>query len=204
MANEAGHAEAQANANMAPVAAPPQVLSGLAGLPPFDTSGDITSLHQRWERWRDQFLIYTVAAGVANAAQKRALLLHMAGPDVQEIVTTLPDVGDTAETIITKLDGFFEVKKNVTKERQNFIAMNPKPGENFTSFVARLKGCARNCAFGADESDKQVRDRVLVYITDKNLKHQLISEQNLTLNKLLEVVAAWEDPQARQICGGME
>ena len=126
----------EANAGQPPQSGqpPPQVLSGLHV---FDTTGDITSLHQRWERWKDQFLIYFVASGVTNEPQKRALLLHIAGLDVQDIVRILPDAGDTCDSVIASLCAYFKVKKNVTKERQGFLT--PKPEENITSFTARLK-----------------------------------------------------------------
>lgn len=186
------------------VPAPPlQVLSGLSGLTTLDTTGDITSLHQRWERWREQFEIYTVAAGIANDTQKRALLLHMAGPDIQEIVKTLAIVGNTSQELITKLNEYFEVKKNPTKERLTFMAMAPEAGENITSFTARLKAKAKNCEFGGEE-EKQVRDKMLYYISDKGLKNKLVAEQDLTLSKALEVTASWEDPEARQLSAAMQ
>ena len=188
--------------NAAP-AAPLQVLSGISGLPPFDTTGDITSLHQRWERWREQFTIYTTAAGISNDGQKRAVLLHMAGPEIQDIVKTLPEVGDTCEELTTKLNTYFSVKKNITKERLTFMAMTPDSHENITTFTARLKTKAKNCEFGAEE-DKQVRDKMLFFISDKALKNKLVAEQDLTLSKALEITAAWEDPEARQLSAAMQ
>ena len=53
------------------------------------------------------------ASGVTGDAQKRALLLHLAGPEVQDIFETL-EVGGTAFKDAEKaLDDYFVKQKNV-------------------------------------------------------------------------------------------
>ena len=55
----------------------------------FDTKGDPHSISQRWKKWKRTFKLYLTEKGVTDDAQKRALLLHAAGVDVQEIYFTL-------------------------------------------------------------------------------------------------------------------
>jgi len=61
-------------------------------LPPFDCSGDPTSVGPHWKRWKKAFQFYVDGKGVQNNDQKRALLLHSAGMDVQDIFETLTNV----------------------------------------------------------------------------------------------------------------
>ena len=61
---------------------------------------DTTNIGQRWKRWLSMFEIFADSKGLiisaepernANKQRRRALLLHSAGPDVQDIFQTLPD-----------------------------------------------------------------------------------------------------------------
>ena len=44
-----------------------------------------------WPKWRRGFEYFLSASGITMDGQKRALLLHCAGPDVQELYETLED-----------------------------------------------------------------------------------------------------------------
>ena len=54
---------------------------------------------------------YLCASGVTDQKQKRAVLLHLAGPDVQEIFETLPNTGDDYKTALEKLNEYFHRKE---------------------------------------------------------------------------------------------
>ena len=60
---------------------------------PFDPKADPTSLNSRWTEWMKRFKTYLLAANITEPTQKRALLLYLSGPDVQELFDTLPDTG---------------------------------------------------------------------------------------------------------------
>ena len=60
-------------------------LSGLPGLPAFDAVGEPATLAQRWLTWKDEFELYVTASGISDPTQKRALLLHLAGPKVRDV-----------------------------------------------------------------------------------------------------------------------
>lgn len=88
-------------------------LSGLAGLTTFDAVGEPVTLATRWEKWIAEYKIYVTASGVKCDAQKRALLLHVAGPGVRDIVSTYPE--DTRggeeeyEKVVTCLTDHFKL-----------------------------------------------------------------------------------------------
>ena len=102
-------------------------LSGLPCISPFDCIGEPATLAQRWDKWKAEFELYVAASGVEDKLQKRALLLHLAGPGIREIFKTYPDEvkGDAKEfdKAITCLSNHFEVKKNVPFARQKLLAM---------------------------------------------------------------------------------
>ena len=52
--------------------------------------------------------------------QKRAVLLHLAGVEVQTIFETLSDTGTDYDTALAKLNEYFEPKKNIPFERHAF------------------------------------------------------------------------------------
>ena len=56
----------------------------LQGLPNFDVS-NVTGIASKWKRWLRAFELYGTGKGTENAAQEKALLLHRAGMDVQDI-----------------------------------------------------------------------------------------------------------------------
>ena len=60
-------------------------LTGLTGIKVFDAVGEPATLAQRWKTWKSEFELYVVASGVSDKTQKRALLLHLAGPQVRDI-----------------------------------------------------------------------------------------------------------------------
>ena len=58
---------------------------------PFDCIGNITSLGPRWQWWKTAFQFFIDDKGVTDPKQKRALLLHSPGMDVQEVYSTLEE-----------------------------------------------------------------------------------------------------------------
>lgn len=63
-------------------------ISELGGISPFEV-GDRSTLGFRWKRWIRSFELFAEGRGVTEAAQKKELLLHLAGMEVQDIVFTL-------------------------------------------------------------------------------------------------------------------
>ena len=82
-------------------------------LPMFDPMSDPSSLSQRWKAWKNRFETYISAINVTDDKQKRALLLYQAGQETQELFDTFTDTGTDYATAMTKLDTYFNPKKNV-------------------------------------------------------------------------------------------
>ncbi len=60
----------------------------VGGMEKLDCKSDPANMGQRWKWLKRSFEFFLTARGVVQNKQKRALLLHCAGPDVQEIFST--------------------------------------------------------------------------------------------------------------------
>lgn len=81
----------------------------------FDIHAD-GAIAQRWRKWIKRLENLFVAASISDKKRQRALSLYYAGEEVSEIFDTLPDTGDDFETAKTKLNVYFDPKKNVEFE----------------------------------------------------------------------------------------
>ena len=73
----------------------------LPAIRPFSVT-ETSSLAQRWDKWTKSLEFYIRASGISDQKQKRAILLHLAGAEVQEIFETLPETGDDYKTALEK------------------------------------------------------------------------------------------------------
>ena len=113
----------------------------LGSIPNFDCTGDPTTLGTRWYKWIRSFKFFLTAKGVDSAKQKRALLLHCAGSDVQDIFETLTDTGNDEDynKALDALDGHFKPSVNTPYERHLLRQMTQNHIETIDQFCTRLK-----------------------------------------------------------------
>ena len=180
----------------------------LSGIQPFDSTGDSTSVSPRWKRWRKSFQFF----GIEEAKQKKALLLHCAGVDVQEIFEALDNseagvsskvrkTDDEYEIALKILDEYFSPKANVPYERHVFRQMKQEDGETVDQFVVKLKNQAKNCSFG-DSFAEQIRDQVIDKCRSSRLRKRLLEKSGeLNLGDVQQIARAMEaiDIQAKKM-----
>ena len=82
---------------------------------------------------------------MSDDKQKRALLLYQAGQETQELFDTFTDTGTDYATAMTKLDTYFNPKKNVDLETFKFRQATQQEGETVDQFVTRLRKLAATC-----------------------------------------------------------
>ena len=70
---------------------------------------DESNLAQRWKKWKQSFEFYLTASGIDNDSQMRTLLLHCAGPDVQDIFIHVEDAGTTYNAAMDALNNHLEL-----------------------------------------------------------------------------------------------
>jgi hypothetical protein len=137
--------------------------------------------------------------------RKKALLLHTAGMDVQDIFDTIPDA-DTknyAESLAA-LDEKFAPQMNESYERYVFRSMSQEDSETVDQFITRLRQQAKNCGFQANQVDENVRDQVIHGCKSSKLRVKLLEKRELTLKTVADTARAHEaaQKQAREMAEG--
>ena len=169
-------------------------------LPPFDPVGDPTSIGQHWKTWKRRFETYLIALNVKDDAQKRALLLHQAGQETQEIFETLLDTGENYKTAMDKLDEYFLSKKNVDYETLRFRQASQKSDESLDQFVTRLHKLALHCEF--NDVEREIKAAIIQNCTSKQLRRYALREDDMTLDKILSKARSLENSEVQ--ASGME
>lgn len=133
----------------------------LPSLEPFRITGNSSSLPSSWGRWMQSFKYFLTGSRVTDRAQKRARLLHLAGPEVPKIFETLEDTGadNNYDSAVQNLDEYFKPKKNISLERHKFNSEKQKENETVQDFTTRLKQLVLTCEF-PDTSDR-IRDQIV-------------------------------------------
>ena len=171
-------------------------------IPKFDCHSDPATLGPRWTRWLTSFewfadgkgLIITEDANVTTRQRRREMLLHLAGPHVQGIFSTLPDTGEATDYVatVTELNGYFLPKVNAAFACQKFHQLQQREGEIVLQFVTRLRKEGKDCTFSTD-FDNQIRDAVLCKCRSDYARHKLLEERiELTLARTLEIAEQYE------------
>ncbi|CAB4025058.1 Transposon Ty3-I Gag-Pol poly, partial [Paramuricea clavata] len=152
----------------------------------------LTVAFQRKQRYRLSSTNYYIrASGISDQKQKRAILLHLAGAEIQEIFETLPDTGDDYKTALEKLNEHFNPCKNIAFERHVFRQATQRADESMDAFVTRLRTLAKTCQFDTS-LDEMIRDQVIEKCASNALRRRLLREQELTLNNLLSIARSFE------------
>ena len=127
----------------------------------------------RWKKWLARFENLTIGMGIEDEKQKRALLLHYSGPEVDEIFDTLEDTGE---------DKDFNPQVNTTYEVYNFRKAKQNEGESFDSFHTRLKTLAKTCEFA--DANKEIKEQIILSCKSNALRRKALRE-DLDLTALL-------------------
>lgn len=115
-------------------------ITDITPVQPFDC-GDTTGIAARWKRWLRAFDLYADGKGIMDKNQRKALLLHSAGLQVQDIFFTLTeeDGDDACDKVKKTLEKYFKPKTNVPFKRHAFQQMTQKSDETIDQFIVRLR-----------------------------------------------------------------
>lgn len=150
----------------------------------FDPHGDSSKVGHEWKRWKRSFDIFLTARGETPDGQKKALLLHTAGMDVQDVFETIPNAATKNYTeTLEALDEKFAPQMNESYERHVFRSMSQEESETVDQFITRLRQQAKNCGFG-DKLDENVRDQVIHACKSAKLRVKLLEKKELDLKKV--------------------
>ena len=150
-----------------------------------------------WKIWKELYENYTVVSrlDVETHRYQRSFLISTMGKEALQLYNRCnPIQTDTAQDIISKLDELILGTLNETFERYKFNTRSQKPGESIDMYVGDLKILARTCGFCTctDLKDTLVRDRIILGVSDLELRKVLLHERNLSLEKCVDIAKAYE------------
>lgn len=131
----------------------------LPALPSFSMA-DSSTLGRRWSKWVQSLEHFILASGITDSKQKRAVLLHLAGQEVQDVFATLQDTGEDYNTALQRLTAYFEPKKNVPFKRHIFRSAARMPDEPLNAFATRLWQLVKSCDYG-ERASEMIRDQLV-------------------------------------------
>ena len=140
-----------------------------------------------------RFEYYIKAQNVTKDKQKRALLLHVAGEEVQDLFETLQDTGTTYAEALGALNTYFQPKRNIAFERHLFRQAKQQDDETVDNFIVRLSKLSLGCDFKDEvQKNEMIRDQVVDCCKSTELRKKLLSESELMLEKIRTVSRTFE------------
>jgi hypothetical protein len=88
--------------------------------------------------------------------QKKALLLHVSGNEVQDIYETLPEYSMSYDDVVETLSNYFKPEKNISYERHLFRKTKQGETETIDNFIVRLSKLAVSCEFAGDQKNYMI------------------------------------------------
>lgn len=150
-----------------------------------------------WPTWRQRFSRFRVASKLdkeSGEVQVNSLLYAM-GRDAEPIYNSFvfpaaaednPHPEFDFNAVFQKFDEHFVPKRNVIHERACFHKRTQRAGESVEAFVRSLYELAQHGEFG-NCKDEQIRDRIVIGITDKEVSQKLQLEADLTLERAVQL-----------------
>ncbi|XP_061715760.1 uncharacterized protein LOC133524009 [Cydia pomonella] len=144
--------------------------------------------------------LYFEASGAAEKLtekQQSALLLHSIGDEGLVVYNTLENKEKlTYQEILKKLEEHCSPPSNETYNRHIFFNRKQKAGENIEDFVTALKKLSLDCNF-EKLKDGLIRDQIIIGLIDNELKEDLLSVTDLTLERCINMSRAAEATRAQ-------
>ena len=171
--------------------------------PPMDISGSAHEVSVRWKKYIRSFQYYATGKDITDAKRLESLLLHFAGPEVQDIFETLPDLpavphGGAArsefETAKGKLDNYFAHEPNTAFERHLLRRMTQLEGETVAQFCQRLHQQAEFCSF--PDKEDALKGQLVEGVRDAGLRKKLLDKTGLILTEASTIARQHETTEA--------
>ena len=169
----------------------------LTPMPPFDAHGSPSSLGQHWKQWLTRFQTYVTASGITDDTQKRAMLLYLAGPAVQDMFDTLSETGEAKDFKIAhkKLIEYFAPKKNATYEVYVFRKARQHEKETLAQFETRLRKLAATCEF--TDTEGEIKNQIIQQCTNSRIRRRALREPTWKLADILDFCRSFETGNAQ-------
>ncbi|KAG1651370.1 Transcriptional repressor NF-X1 [Nymphon striatum] len=154
-------------------------------------------LSRSWDKWVEQFDFFMTATerNGKSGEVKVALLLSLLGPQCMDIYRTF-NISDIQkkdlEVVKASFKAYFSPKLNEVFERHRFLSRAQKEAEPFDMFLTDLYNLSSSCNYEGVERDKAVRDRIVMGVNNASVQKHLLSEEDLTLDRAIQLCRAKE------------
>lgn len=171
------------------------VFQGITPPGPLKINGEIAD---NWKTYKQIWENYSIITNLKNQSQEYqvALFLHCIGPDALKIYNGLSFVNDDErkrlDKIFEKFDEYTIGEINETYERYVFNNRSQEPNESIDAYVAALRSKAKTCGFCDCLSESLLRDRIVLGISNNNLRKRLLQERSLNLKKCIDMCRSAE------------
>ena len=105
---------------------------------------------------------------------------------------TLDDTGNTYAEALGALNTYIEPKKNIPFERHVFRPAKQQDDETVDNFIVRLSKLSLGCDFEDAQKSDMIRDQVIDCCRSTELRKKLLSEANLTLDRVRTISRIFE------------
>ena len=136
-------------------------------------------------KWIKRFQQFIVAVDIKTPTRRRALLLYLAGPEVETIFDNLPDTGESKDfnKVVEKLTEYFSPKKNIMYKTHVFRQVQQRADEMLDQFHMSLGKLAWNCRFR--DINKEIKIQLVEKCTSFRVRRKTLREE-LSLEDLLK------------------
>ena len=136
-----------------------------------------------WSEWRDRFSCYRLATKLNkdDGEVQVSALIYAMGNEAEHIYKSMtfatsgtnPKDANDYDTVLRKFEAYFIPRRNVIHERAKFYQRVQNPGEGVEAFIRNLYELAEHCNFDGNVKDEQIRDRIVIGLSDKELSQRL-------------------------------
>ena len=121
------------------------------------------------------------------------MLLHLAGPDVQDIFATFSDTGTSYTETLTALNTHFTPQKSLQFERHTFPQAHQVPSESISRYVTCLRRLGEHCDFDKYLLDEAIKDQLIEHCHSNTLRRRRLREKStVSLSSLLDIARSME------------
>ena len=179
----------------------------------FDVDGDRATISGRWAEWCELVDNQILAQGINNEARKKAVMLHIGGPQLWRLVKNLvitprpavqadpnanppivavPQESDY-EAFKRTLHNYFNQQQNIELNKLQFREATQTRNETLDQFCGRLRQLSLSCAF--TDVDAEIKSQLLRGMNNRKLQLTGYEEPALTLAQILQKGRAQEVAQ---------
>ena len=185
--------------------------------PPDTFNWEERNLKKAWSEWYREFQLYIsivrfVGTGADDAAkaadilkQKKSLLMYQIGRKGREIYDTfefkneegasIEEDARTTDMINKKFEAYCEPTKTIVIDRVNFLRRDQQEGESFENYLLHLKTIAKGCDWDNAKNNDMIVLNIIKGIRNKILRDALLRENDLTLERCIQLCRATEQSQ---------